>query len=79
MANSTLTPQQEIVLGALKQGKTLTNVVAITCYGVGSLSSRIAELRRMGYEITDETDTDRFERSFKKYRLAPSKGTATGD
>ncbi len=65
-----LTTQQRIVLEALEAGKTLTNVVALTCYGIGSLSSRIAELRRMKVPITDGYEVDRFERRFKKYKMA---------
>lgn len=73
-----LTPQQKLIVGYLEHGRTLTNVVAITCLEVGSLSSRIAELRRMGYEITDELDTtsDPFGRSFKKYWLTPKREAA---
>ena len=70
-----LTTQQRVVFDALEAGKTLTNSVAITCYGIGSLSSRVAELRRLGYEITDEIDVDRFQRRYKKYR-APAGETS---
>lgn len=68
-----LTTQQSIIVDYLKEGRTLTNIVAISCLGVGSLSSRIAELRKLGYDIEVEMDVDRFERHFKKYRLADSK------
>lgn len=64
-----LTTQQGIVLDYLKRGSTLTNTVALTCLGIGSLSSRIAELRRLGHKIVDRTDTDGFGRKFKKYDL----------
>lgn len=64
-----LTEQQGIVLDYLMRGSTLTNKVAITCLGVGSLSSRVAELRRMGHRIVDRIDTDRDGRSFKKYDI----------
>lgn len=69
-AEPKLSTQQRVVLDYLKEGRTLTNVVALTCLGVGSLTSRIAELRKLGIEIADETDTDRFLRTYKKYRLA---------
>lgn len=65
-----LTTQQTIVLDYLKQGRTLTNKVALTCLGIGSLSSRVAELRKLGYEITTETEEDRLTgNSFRKYNL----------
>lgn len=67
-----LTTQQQIVVDYLQEGRTLTNMVAISCLGVGSLSSRIAELRKLGYDIEVETDVDRFERHYRKYRLAGS-------
>lgn len=63
-----LSTQQKVVFDYLAKGRTLTNVVALSCLGVGSLSSRIAELRKLGVPITDSTDVDRFERRFKKYR-----------
>lgn len=66
-----LTAQQKLIVDYLKPGRTLTNMVAITCLGIGSLSSRIAELRKLGFEITDELDTtsDPHGRTFKKYRM----------
>lgn len=63
-----LTTQQQIIWDYLKAGRTLTNKLAIIALGVGSLSSRIAELRKLGYPITDEYETDPFERRFLKYR-----------
>jgi hypothetical protein len=65
-----LTEQQGIVIDYLKRGSTLTNKVALTCLGVGSLSSRVAELRRMGFNIVDRMDVDRDGRRFRKYDLA---------
>lgn len=40
------------VLEYLKSGKGLSNLLAITALGFGSLSSRISELKRAGYDIT---------------------------
>jgi len=64
-----LTKQQEAIIRYLKPGRTLTNIVAITCLGVGSLSSRVAELRRMGYDIKTERAVDDFQRSYNKYTM----------
>lgn len=71
---NTLTPQQDRVLSYLMEGKTLTNKVALTCLDVGSLSSRIAELRKLGHDIEVEMEKDHANRSFKKYRLARPEG-----
>lgn len=69
-----LTPQQQRIMDYLADGKTLTNTVALTCLGIGSLSSRIAELRKLGHEIEMEMDTGYDGRSYKKYKL-PTKGS----
>lgn len=69
MSTKTLTPQQKLILDYLRGGHTLTNKVAMACLNVGSLSSRIAELRKMGYNIVDRIDTGHDGRSFKKYDL----------
>lgn len=71
----TLTGQQRVVIEYLERGRTLTNKVALTCLGVGSLSSRIAELRRMGYRIVDALEQDPLTgRNFKKYNLVVTDG-----
>lgn len=62
-----LSTNQGIVYDQLSKGRTLTNMVAITCYGVGSLSSRIAELRKLGVNIADRVETDQYERQYKAY------------
>lgn len=70
-----LSEQQKVVLEYLQGGRTLTNKVALTCLGVGSLSSRIAELRRLGYDIVDELAEDKLTgRNYKKYDLAGAEG-----
>ena len=70
MKDVKLTTQQQIVVDYLKRGRTLTNKVALTCLGVGSLSSRVAELRRLGFKITDSHETDQLTgRLFKKYNM----------
>lgn len=68
-----LTAQQQIVLDQLNAGRSLTNIVALTCHGVGSLSSRIAELRKLGHKIVDRTETDQFERQYKVYSIEAAK------
>lgn len=68
-----LTAQQQIVLDQLNAGRSLTNIVALTCHGVGSLSSRIAELRKLGHKIVDRMETDQFERQYKVYSIEAAK------
>lgn len=60
---------QSVVLKYLQEGRTLTQQVALACLGVGSLTSRIAELRKQGYEIDGIWRTDRFNRRYKAYKL----------
>lgn len=62
-----MSPQSALVLGYLQTGRTLTNLVALTNLGVGSLTTRIAELRKAGHEILDEWSEDHFKRRYKKY------------
>lgn len=62
-----LSPQTKLVLDYLQSGRTLTSLIAITNLGVGSLTTRVAELRKAGFAVLDRWDTDHFERRFKKY------------
>jgi N-acetylmuramoyl-L-alanine amidase len=66
-----LSQQNRLVLEYLRSGRTLTNLIAVSNLGVGSLTSRIAELRKLYGEdyIKDETDTDFHKRRYKKYFL----------
>ncbi|RWP84754.1 MAG: hypothetical protein EOR11_20045 [Mesorhizobium sp.] len=65
--------QQQIVMDQLNAGRSLTNLVALTCHGVQSLSSRVAELRKLGEHIEDRTETDQFERQYKVYFIKAAK------
>lgn len=64
-----MTPQQELVYNYLKSGSTLTNKVALTCLNVGSLTSRISELRKLGIKIDTRVSRGADGRSYKKYDL----------
>ena len=65
------TPQQRLIVDYLDAGKTLTNKTAIMCLGIGSLSSRMAELKRKGYEFETEREYDeRDDTHYLKYRKA---------
>ena len=51
--------QHERILRHLKSGYTLTQAEAFTEYGIGRLSSRICELRKLGYSIKGEFVTQK--------------------
>lgn len=62
-----LSPQQTYVVEYLMGGHTLTNKTALTMLGIGSLSSRISELRKAGFTINERWDRDRLDQVYKKY------------
>lgn len=66
---SGLSPQDKLVYEYLMSGRALTNLVAMVNLGVGSLTARIATLRRHGLQIADEWAQDHFERRYKKYHV----------
>jgi N-acetylmuramoyl-L-alanine amidase len=62
-----LTPQQRLILDYLGAGRTLTTKVAVTSLGIMSVSSRIAELRKMGHPILEREARDHFGKRYLKY------------
>lgn len=58
---------QRTVYDYLVSGRKLTRQIADTNLGVGSVSSRIAELRRKGLEIEEDWAEDHFNRRYKRY------------
>lgn len=64
-----LTPQQRTILEYLQAGRTLTNQIALNNLGIGSLTSRVAELRSMGHGIKEEWGSDFHGKRYKKYAL----------
>lgn len=69
MSTTDLTPQQRTILEYLQAGRSLTNQIALNNLGIGSLTSRIAELRKKGYAITDTVEQDFHGKDYKKYAL----------
>jgi hypothetical protein len=78
MTKRTLTPaeegglseQQARVYDVLKQGRGLSNLLAITNHGIGSLSSRVAELRKkFDLHITSEQRTDTTGKKYAVYSI----------
>lgn len=66
-----LSAQQQALVDYLMSGRTCTNLIAITNLGIGSLSSRVAELMKIGYPIQKEDAEDIHGRSYKKYSMDP--------
>lgn len=68
----TMPTQRRLVLDYLLAGRRLSNLIAITNLGVGSLTSRVAELRRDGYNIQSETKSDHGGKRYVSYWLDPA-------
>jgi hypothetical protein len=64
-----LSPQSVRVLDILTTTRSLTPVLALTVYHIGSLSKRIADLRKAGYGIEGTRRYDAYGRSYIEYRL----------
>lgn len=62
-----LTPQQTLVVSYLKAGHTLTPLIALTNLGIGSITSRVAELKKGGYPIDATPDQDFHGGRYMKY------------
>lgn len=66
-----LAPQARLVLEYLQSGRQITPLLAITNLGVASLTTRISELRKAGFQILSEWSEDHFKRRYKKYWMTP--------
>lgn len=66
-----MSEQSRVILAYLSQpgNKALTNLIALTNLGIGSLSSRIAELRQAGHNIISTNATDWHGRRYVRYTL----------
>lgn len=67
-----LSRQARIVLDFLVTGKGLSNIIAISTLGVGSLSSRISELTKRGYAIDKSSRKSPNGKRFTVYKLVGS-------
>lgn len=61
-------PQTRLVLNYLRKRK-ITTFIAVNSLGVASLSSRVAELRHLGYAVKDEWAKDFHGARYKRYKL----------
>lgn len=68
----TLTPQAKLVLDYLNSGKSLTQMIALNNLGVGSITKRIAELRKAGYAIKTNRKLDHFGQRYAEYAMEGS-------
>lgn len=66
-----LSPQNRLIIEYLSATpeRRITNLIALANLGIGSLTSRIAELRQRGWNIEDETKHDHSGALYKSYRL----------
>lgn len=64
---TTLSPQSRLVHDYLMSGRKLTRLIALTNLGVQDVTTRIAELRKLGMEIKDAWLADHFDRRYKEY------------
>lgn len=64
-----LSPQAVKLLDILTTTRSITPVIALTVYHIGSLSKRISELRTAGYTIADSRRKDGFGRQYIEYSL----------
>ncbi len=71
---SGLNPQATIVLDYLKSGRDLTGLIAMVTLGVVSLTSRISELRKAGYDIQSAISKDHNGKRYRKYWMPKKEG-----
>lgn len=70
-----LSPQTRLVYQYLKSGRTLSQAIALTNLGVGSVTSRVSELRKALEKegdverVTDEWKADFSKQKYKSYKL----------
>ena len=62
-----LGPQQRLVYDYLMTGRQLSRQVAINNLGVQEVTTRIAELRKMGLDIKDQWKRDFSDTRYKAY------------
>lgn len=72
-ALSNAAPQTALVLEYLASGRGLSGLIAHTVLGVTSLTTRIAELRKLGLPVTGVWHKDIGGKRFMVYRYEPGK------
>ena len=63
-----MTPQQETLRDHFLDHGHITQMEALINYGIGSLSSRISELARLGYVFEKEYKRDAAGKKYVRYR-----------
>lgn len=64
-----LSAQNRLLVEYMQAGRTLTNHVALLELKIGSLSSRISELRRFGWPVKISSKRDHYGRRYYAYSL----------
>jgi phage gp16-like protein len=67
--NVKLNPQQELLIDYMRNGSTLTNMIAANNLGVQSVSRRITELQELGFKIKKAWKKDHFGNRYMTYSL----------
>lgn len=65
-----LKPQARRVLSHLKSGHALTHLEAQAVYGIWSLSSRVSELKSVGYKVKRQLKNDAMGKRYASYSMA---------
>ncbi len=65
-----LSPQNQRLVKYLQTGRSLSSLIALTTMGIGSVSKRVSELNRKGYDIVSTWKTDATGREYVSYSLA---------
>lgn len=63
-----MTGQRGTILRLLQQGRSISNLEALH-YGIGSVSTRISELKKRGHNIVSVRKMDALNRPYVSYRL----------
>ena len=72
-----MTPQLKLLYEVFMAGRKLSKLTAMTTLGVGSLTTRVSELRKLGLNVVAKWEGDHFDKRYKSYALAkPEEPTA---
>lgn len=66
---ASLSPQNHLLVSYMLAGRKLTNQIALVNLGVASVTSRIAELKGLGYSIAKEERKDHFGSRYVEYSM----------
>jgi len=64
-----LSPQNGLIVAYLLAGRKLSNQIALVNLGIASVTSRVAELRKLGYRIDSVDRRDHFNNRYVEYSM----------